>query len=99
MLIGNSSGVKFEIVRAFFFDLASYFTPLAIGRMEQLRRLAEIWLATEQVDNATNERLVRLPTDDGATRFFRRSAGSSRGQMTTVGVGRLIMARIDAREP
>src|SRR5207237_8384776 len=40
---------------------------------ERLRQLTDIVLATPQVDQATNEELVRLPTGDGMALVFRNS--------------------------
>src|SRR5213078_3921600 len=40
---------------------------------ERLRQLTDIVLATPQVDEATNEELIRLPTGDGMALVFRNS--------------------------
>src|SRR5213082_3352103 len=67
------SNLRLEIGHVLFIDLVGYSKLLIDEQKERLRQLTDIVLATPQVDQATNEELVRLPTGDGMALVFRNS--------------------------
>jgi TolB-like protein len=68
------NNLRLEIGHVLFIDLVGYSKLLIEEQKEQLRHLTEIVLATPQVVEATNEKLVRLPTGDGTALVFRNSS-------------------------
>lgn len=70
----NSADVKFEIGHVLFIDIVGYSKLLITEQSERLKSLKEIVRATEQfrVANAA-EKLLTLPTGDGAALVFRTS--------------------------
>jgi TolB-like protein/Tfp pilus assembly protein PilF len=70
----HSSDVKFEIGHVLFIDIVGYSKLLLDEQKERLRRLTDIVLATAQVREATNERLVKLPAGDGMALVFRNNS-------------------------
>jgi adenylate cyclase len=70
----SESNLRLEIGHVLFIDLVGYSKLLIEEQKERLRQLTDIVLATEQVREATNEQLVRLPTGDGMALVFRNSA-------------------------
>lgn len=68
-----SANVKFEIGHVLFIDIVGYSKLLLDEQKAQLGRLTDIVLATSQVEESTNEQLVRLPTGDGVALVFRDS--------------------------
>ncbi|MDQ2868568.1 MAG: hypothetical protein M3R59_09205 [Verrucomicrobiota bacterium] len=64
----SNTDTKFEIGHVLFIDIVGYSKLLLDEQKERLRELTDIVLATSQVREANNERLVRLPTGgrDGA---------------------------------
>src|SRR5881394_690337 len=69
----SESNLRLEIGHVLFIDLVGYSKLLIDEQKERLRQLTDIVLATPQVDEATNEELVRLPTGDGMALVFRNS--------------------------
>ena len=69
----SESNLRLEIGHVLFIDLVGYSKLLIDEQKERLRQLTDIVLATPQVDQATNEELVRLPTGDGMALVFRNS--------------------------
>ncbi len=65
--------LRFEIGHVLFLDVVGYSKLLIDEQKEQMRLLTDIVLATRQVQEATNEQLVRLPTGDGMALVFRNS--------------------------
>ncbi|MEO7723110.1 MAG: adenylate/guanylate cyclase domain-containing protein, partial [Chthoniobacterales bacterium] len=65
--------LRFEIGHVLFLDVVGYSKLVIDEQKEQMRRLTSIVLATRQVQDATNEQLVRLPTGDGMALVFRNS--------------------------
>ncbi len=63
-----------QIGHVLFIDIVGYSKLLNEDQKERLNQLTEIVLATTPVREATDERLVRLPTGDGMALVFRRSA-------------------------
>jgi TolB-like protein/Flp pilus assembly protein TadD len=70
----SENNLRLEIGHVLFIDLVGYSKLLIEEQKERLRQLTEIVLATTQVAEASNERLVRLPTGDGMALVFRNSA-------------------------
>jgi TolB-like protein len=70
----SASDVKFEIGHVLFIDIVGYSKLLNEEQNERLSQLTEMVLATTPVREATDERLVRLPTGNGMALVFRRSA-------------------------
>src|SRR6201997_75527 len=70
----HSSDVKFEIGHVLFIDIVGYSKLLLDEQKERLRQLTDIVLATAQVREATNERLVKLPAGDGMALVFRNNS-------------------------
>ena len=66
--------MKFEIGHVLFIDIVGYSKLLNEEQNERLNQLTEIVLATTPVREATDERLVRLPTGDGMALVFRHGA-------------------------
>jgi hypothetical protein len=66
--------LRLEIGHVLFIDLVGYSKLLIEEQKERMRELNDIVLATAQVDKATNEKLVRLPTGDGMALVFRNSS-------------------------
>jgi TolB-like protein/Tfp pilus assembly protein PilF/class 3 adenylate cyclase len=66
--------LRLEIGHVLFIDLVGYSKLLIEEQKERMRELNDIVLATAQVNEATNEKLVRLPTGDGMALVFRNSA-------------------------
>ncbi len=65
---------QFEIGHVLFIDIVGYSKLLVEEQKERLNQLTEIVLATSQVRESTDERLVRLPTGDGMALVFHHSA-------------------------
>jgi len=65
---------KFEIGHVLFIDIVGYSKLLNEEQKERVNQLSEIVLATTPVREATDEKLVRLPTGDGMALVFRHSA-------------------------
>src|ERR1700756_5599533 len=74
MTPGSESNLRLEIGHVLFIDIVGYSKLLIEEQRERLRQLTEIVLATEQVRQAPDEQLVRLPTGDGMALVFHRSA-------------------------
>ena len=70
----SENNLRLEIGHVLFIDLVGYSKLLIEGQKERLRLLTEIVLATAQVRESTNEKLVRLPTGDGMALVFRNSS-------------------------
>ena len=70
----SESNLRLEIGHVLFIDLVGYSKLLIEEQNERLRQLTDIVLATAQVREATNEKLVRLPTGDGMALVFRNSS-------------------------
>src|ERR1700692_1805094 len=70
----SENNLRLEIGHVLFIDLVGYSKLLIEEQKERLRQLTEIVLATTEVAEASNERLVRLPTGDGMALVFRNSA-------------------------
>jgi TolB-like protein/Tfp pilus assembly protein PilF len=68
------SDSKFEIGHVLFVDIVGYSKLLIEEQKERLHQLTNIVLATEQVREAPNEQLIRLPTGDGMALVFRNSS-------------------------
>src|SRR2546430_4519612 len=66
--------IQLEIGHVLFIDVVGYSKLLIEEQKERLRQLTDVVLATTQVREATNERLVRLPTGDGMALVFRNSS-------------------------
>src|SRR6058998_914473 len=74
MLSEQSSDVKFEIGHVLFIDIVGYSKLLINEQSEQIQKLKEIVLGTEQFRLAEAEgKLLRLPTGDGGAVVFRTS--------------------------
>src|SRR5205807_7079248 len=69
----SESNLKLEIGHVLFIDLVGYSKLLIEEQKERLGQLTETVLATAQVRETPNERLVRLPTGDGMALVFRNS--------------------------
>ena len=67
------NNLRFEIGHVLFVDVVGYSKLLLDEQKEQMRQLTDIVLATRPVQEATNERLVRLPTGDGMALVFRNN--------------------------
>ncbi len=74
MAAESESNLRLEIGHVLFLDVVGYSKLLIEEQKERLGQLTEIVLATSQVADSTNERLVRLPTGDGMALVFRNSA-------------------------
>src|ERR1700731_4341204 len=74
MTPASESNLRLEIGHVLFIDLVGYSKLLIEEQKARLSKLTEIVLATTQVAEANNERLVRLPTGDGMALVFRNSA-------------------------
>src|SRR5207253_8186414 len=70
----SESNLRLEIGHVLFIDIVGYSKLLIEEQKERLRQLTDIVLATTQIAEATNEKLVRLPTGDGMALVFRHSA-------------------------
>jgi Tol biopolymer transport system component len=70
----SESNLRLEIGHVLFIDLVGYSKLLIEEQKERLRQLTEIVLATAQVREATNEKLIRVPTGDGMALVFRNSS-------------------------
>src|SRR3954470_9928469 len=70
----SESNLRLEIGHVLFIDLVGYSKLLIEEQKARLSKLTEVVLATTQVADADNERLVRLPTGDGMALVFRNSA-------------------------
>ena len=70
----SESHLRLEIGHVLFIDLVGYSKLLTEEQNERLRQLTDIVLATGQVVEATNEKLVRLPTGDGMALVFRNTS-------------------------
>src|ERR1700720_750768 len=70
----SEKNLRLEIGHVLFIDLVGYSKLLIEEQKERLRQLTDIVLATAPVREATNERLIRLPTGDGMALVFRNSA-------------------------
>jgi TolB-like protein len=68
------NNLRLEIGHVLFIDLVGYSKLLIEEQNERLRQLTDIVLATAQVREATNEKLIRLPTGDGMALVFRNSS-------------------------
>ena len=69
----TEDNLRFEIGHVLFLDVVGYSELLLDEQREQMRWLTDIVLATGPVLEATNERLVRLPTGDGMALVFRNN--------------------------
>src|SRR5436305_1481586 len=69
----SESNLRLEIGHVLFIDLVGDSKPLNAEQKERSHQLTDIVLATAQVDQATNDELVRLPTGDGMALVFRNS--------------------------
>jgi hypothetical protein len=69
----SESDLRLEIGHVLFIDIVGYSRLLIEEQKERLNQLTEIVLATAPVREATDEKLVRLPTGDGVALVFRRS--------------------------
>ncbi len=69
----SDSEVEFEIGHVLLIDIVGYSKLLIEEQKERIKRLTDIVLATNPVREATDEKLVRLPTGDGMALVFRRS--------------------------
>src|SRR6202022_113778 len=68
----HSSDVKFEIGHVLFIDIVGYSKLLITEQSEQIQKLKDIVLGTEQFKKAEAEgNLLRLPTGDGGALVFR----------------------------
>src|ERR1700730_6297154 len=74
MAADPQKNLRLEIGHVLFIDLVGYSKLLIEEQKEWLRQLTDIVLATAQVREATNEKLVRLPTGDGMALVFRNSS-------------------------
>ncbi len=70
----SESNLRLEIGHVLFLDLVGYSKLLIEEQKGRLRQLTDIVLATSQVREATNEKLVRLPTGDGMALVFRNTS-------------------------
>ena len=70
----HPSDLKLEIGHVLFIDVVGYSKLLIEEQKERLRQLTDVVLATTQVGEATNERLVKLPTGDGMALVFRNNS-------------------------
>src|SRR6201996_4283526 len=70
----SDENLRLEIGHVLFIDIVGYSKLLIEEQRERLRQLTQIVLATEQVRQAPDEQLVRLPTGDGMALVFHRSA-------------------------
>src|SRR5438552_12171004 len=69
-----TAGVKFEIGHVLFIDIVGYSKLLINEQSEQIQKLKQIVLGTEQFRLAEAEgKLLRLPTGDGGALVFRTS--------------------------
>ena len=75
----SQSNLRLEIGHVLFIDLVGYSKLLIEEQKERLRQLTAVVLATPQVREATNEKLVRLPTGDGMALVFRNSSEEPAG--------------------
>jgi len=66
--------LRLEIGHVLFIDIVGYSKLLIEEQKERLNQLTEIVLATTPVREATDEKLVRLPTGDGMALVFHHSA-------------------------
>src|SRR5215470_2415235 len=70
----SASDLKFEIGHVLFIDIVGYSKLLIHEQSEQLQKLKEIVLGTEQFRRGEAEgKLLRLPTGDGGALVFRTS--------------------------
>ena len=74
MATESENNLQLEIGHVLFIDLVGYSKLLIEEQRERLGQLTEIVLATEQVREAPDEQLVRLPTGDGMALVFRNSS-------------------------
>jgi Flp pilus assembly protein TadD len=70
----SESNLRLQIGHVLFIDVVGYSKLLIEEQKERARQLTEIVLSTSEVREATNERLVKLPTGDGMALVFRNSA-------------------------
>jgi TolB-like protein/Flp pilus assembly protein TadD len=70
----SDDNLHLEIGHVLFIDIVGYSKLLNEEQQERLNQLTEIVLATTPVREATDERLVRLPTGDGMALVFHHSA-------------------------
>jgi TolB-like protein len=66
--------LQFEIGHVLFIDIVGYSKLLIEEQREALNQLSEIVLATPQVKESPDERVVKLPTGDGMALVFRHSS-------------------------
>ena len=66
--------LEFEIGHVLFIDIVGYSKLLIEEQREALSQLSEIVLATPQVKESPDERVVKLPTGDGMALVFRHSS-------------------------
>jgi len=69
----SDDNLHLEIGHVLFIDIVGYSKLLIEEQKERLNQLTAIVLATTQVRESTDERLVRLPTGDGMALVFRHS--------------------------
>ena len=72
--MAENHGASIEVGHVLFLDIVGYSRLLLEEQTECVRQLTEIVLGTRQVQEATNEQLVRLPTGDGMALVFRNSS-------------------------
>src|SRR6476619_2160217 len=70
----SENNLRLEIGHVLFIDIVGYSKLLIEEQKERLNQLTEIVLATTPVREATDEKLVRLPTGDGMALVFHHSA-------------------------
>src|SRR6476659_4167856 len=70
----SDDNLHLEIGHVLFIDIVGYSKLLIEEQKERLNQLTEIVLATTPVREATDEKLVRLPTGDGMALVFHQSA-------------------------
>src|SRR6476660_1133819 len=70
----SDDNLHLEIGHVLFIDIVGYSKLLIEEQKERLNQLTEIVLATTPVREATDEKLVRLPTGDGMALVFHHSA-------------------------
>ena len=67
----DSADITFEIGHVLFIDIVGYSKLLINEQSDQIQKLKAIVRGTEQVRLAEAEnKLLRLPTDDGARSYF-----------------------------
>ncbi|MEP6512007.1 MAG: hypothetical protein ABJB02_10460, partial [Dokdonella sp.] len=70
----SDDNLHLEIGHVLFIDIVGYSKLLIEEQKERLHQLTAIVLATSQVQESTDEELMRLPTGDGMALVFHHSA-------------------------